>query len=45
MADKKVDKELIEKLRNGQLFEDKPKETDPTKLNEKDLVKGGGGGK
>lgn len=43
MADKKVDKELIEKLRNGQLFEDKPKETDPTKLNEKDLTKGGGG--
>lgn len=43
MTDKKVDKELIEKLRNGQLFEDKPKETDPTKLNEKDLTKGGGG--
>ena len=43
MADKKVDKELIEKLRNGQIFEDKPKETDPTKLNEKDLTKGGGG--
>ena len=42
MADKKVDKALIEKLRNGQLFEDKPKETDPTKLNEKDLTKGGG---
>ena len=45
MAEKKVDKELVEKLRNGQLFEDKPKETDPTKLNQKDLVKGGGGGK
>ena len=43
MTDKKVDKELIEKLRNGQIFEDKPKETDPTKLNEKDLTKGGGG--
>ena len=42
MADKKVDEALIEKLRNGQLFEDKPKETDPTKLNQKDLVKGGG---
>ena len=43
MAEKKVDEALIEKLRNGQLFEDKPKETDPTKLNEKDLTKGGGG--
>ena len=43
MAENKVDKALIEKLRNGQLFEDKPKETDPTKLNEKDLTKGGGG--
>jgi len=36
MADKKVDEALIERLRNGQIFEDKPKETDPTKLNEKD---------
>ncbi len=43
MTDKKVDKALVEKLRNGQLFEDKPKEIDPTKLNEKDLTKGGGG--
>ena len=43
MAEKKVDETLIEKLRNGQIFEDKPKETDPTKLNEKDLTKGGGG--
>ena len=43
MADKKVDEALIEKLRDGQLFEDKPKETDPTKLNDKDLTKGGGG--
>ena len=43
MAEKKVDEALIEKLRNGQLFEEKPKETDPTKLNEKDLTKGGGG--
>ena len=43
MADKKVDEALIESLRNGQIFEDKPKETDPTKLNEKDLTKGGGG--
>ena len=43
MADKKVDEALIEKLRNGQLFEDKPKEIDPTKLNKKDLTKGGGG--
>ena len=43
MAEKKVDEALIEKLRNGHLFEDKPKETDPTKLNEKDLNKGGGG--
>lgn len=43
MAEKKVNKALIEKLRNGQLFEDKPKETDPTKLNQKDLNKGGGG--
>ena len=43
MAEKKVDEALIEKLRNGQLFEDKPKEIDPTKLNEKDLTKGGGG--
>ena len=43
MADKKVDEALIEKLRNGQVFEEKPKETDPTKLNEKDLTKGGGG--
>lgn len=43
MAGKEVDKALIEKLRNGHLFEDKPKETDPTKLNEKDLTKGGGG--
>lgn len=43
MSDNKVDEALIEKLRNGQLFEDKPKETDPTKLNEKDLTKGGGG--
>ena len=45
MAEKEVDKALIEKLRNGQLFEGKPKETDPTKLNQEDLVKGGGGGK
>ena len=43
MAEKKVDKTLIEKLRNGHLFEEKPKETDPTKLNQKDLNKGGGG--
>ena len=43
MAEKKVDEELIEKLRNGQLFEEKLKETDPTKLNGKDLTKGGGG--
>lgn len=43
MADKKVDEALIERLRNGQIFEDKPKETNPTKLNEKDLTKGGGG--
>ena len=43
MAENKVDEALIEKLRNGQLFQDKPKETDPTKLNEKDLNKGGGG--
>ena len=43
MTKKKVDKALIEKLRKGQLFEEKPKETDPTKLNEKDLTKGGGG--
>ena len=43
MTDKKVDEALIEKLRNGQLFQEKPKETDPTKLNEKDLTKGGGG--
>ena len=43
MAEKKVDKELVEKLRSGQIFEEKPKETDPTKLNEKDLTKGGGG--
>ena len=28
MAEKKVDEALIEKLRNGQLFEDKPKETE-----------------
>ena len=43
MTEKKVDEALIEKLRNGQLFQEKPKETDPTKLNEKDLTKGGGG--
>ena len=43
MAEKKVDEKLIEKLRNGQLFEDEPKETNPTKLNQKDLNKGGGG--
>ena len=43
MTEKKVDEALIEKLRNGQLFDEKPKETDPTKLNEKDLTKGGGG--
>ena len=43
MTEKKVDEALIEKLRNGQLFEEKPGETDPTKLNEKDLNKGGGG--
>ena len=43
MAEKKVDEKLIEQLRNGQLFQDKPKETDPTKLNQKDLNKGGGG--
>ena len=43
MTEKKVDEAVIEKLRNGQLFEEKPKETDPTRLNEKDLSKGGGG--
>lgn len=43
MTEKKIDEALIEKLRNGQLFQEKPKETDPTKLNEKDLTKGGGG--
>ncbi len=43
MTDKKVDKALVEKLRKGQIFEEKPKETDPTKLNQKDLEKGGGG--
>ena len=43
MAEKEVDKALIEKLRNGHLFEDKLKETDPTKLNQKDLSRGGGG--
>ena len=43
MAEKKVDEALIEKLRNGHLFEDKPKETDPTKLNPETKFGGGGG--
>lgn len=39
----KVDKKLIEQLKSGEIFEEEPKETDPTKLNQDELEKGGGG--
>jgi len=39
----KADKKLIEQLKNGSLFKDKPDNVDPTKENKKDLQKGGGG--
>ena len=39
----KVDKKLIEQLKSGEIFEEEPKETDPTKLNQDVLEKGGGG--
>lgn len=39
---KKIDEKLIEQLKHGEIFIEKPKETDPTKLNQEDLEKGGG---
>ena len=39
---KKADKALIEKLKSGNIFLEKPKETDPTK-NKSDYRYGGGG--
>lgn len=39
----KIDEKLIEQLKHGEIFEEEPKETDPTKLNQDDLEKGGGG--
>lgn len=38
----KVDDKLIEQLKHGDIFKEEPKETDPTKLNQEDLEKGGG---
>lgn len=38
----KTDEKLIEQLKNGEIFTEKPKETDPTKLNQDELEKGGG---
>ena len=38
----KVDEKVIEQLKNGDIFKEEPKETDPTKLNQDDLEKGGG---
>lgn len=43
MAKEEVDKNLIEQLQSGSIYDQKPEVTDPTKLNEKDLEKGGGG--
>lgn len=43
MAKEEVDKNLIEQLQSGSIYDQKPEETDPTKLNEKDIEKGGGG--
>lgn len=43
MTKDEVDKKLIEQLRSGNIYDHKPEETDPTKLNEKDIEKGGGG--
>lgn len=43
MGKEEVDKKLIEQLQSGNIYDQKPKETDPTKLNDKDLEKGGGG--
>ena len=39
----KVDKKLIEQLMNGNIYNEEPKNIDPTKENTKDLQKGGGG--
>ena len=39
----KVDKKLIEQLMNGNIFSEEPKNIDPTKLNQDELEKGGGG--
>lgn len=38
----KVDKDLVEKLKSGNIFLEKPKETDPTKI-KSDYRYGGGG--
>jgi len=43
MAEEKVDMELIEKLKKGEIFTEEPETVDPTEHNQKDLVKGGGG--
>ena len=39
----KVDEKLIEQLMNGNIYNEEPKNIDPTKENVKDLQKGGGG--
>lgn len=44
MAEKKVDEALIEKLKEGNIFLEKPETIDPTENNDKERVKGGGGG-
>lgn len=44
MAEKKVDEALIEKLKKGNIFLEKPETFDPTENNDKERVKGGGGG-
>lgn len=44
MTEKKVDEVLIEKLKEGNIFLEKPETIDPTEKNDKERVKGGGGG-
>lgn len=43
MAEKKADEKLIEELKKGNIFLEKPETVDPTEKNDKDRVKGGGG--
>lgn len=45
MSERKPDEKLIEQLKKGNIFLEKPETVDPTEKNDKERVKGGGGGK